>query len=193
MKFFFLLSWLLFSHNSWAQKKETLTPFQTNIQRCVDKKIDVKSIDNNKKLYDAIEQFYALSSSETLYREVQYTQKGELKKLKLEDGVVQIFNVEDEDGTIKLLSTEKFGEKKEDNLVRYKFRSVEAKMNQLLFRADIKSDYQKIKETRSKKVVLNIIWSDNQIISLNIDFLREKKVLNCLLKEQSDICNCRIE
>lgn len=193
MKFIlFFQFFLYFGQFGWAQKKIVFTPLQTNIQACVDKKIDILNIDNNKKLYKAIAEFYTLSSSETLYREVSYSQKGEQKKLKYENGVIQIFSVSGEDDIVKLVSSEKFGEKKDDYHVRHKMRSAEARMNQLLFRADIQSDYQKIKETRAKQVVLEIIWSDEQIKSLNIEFLGEKKVLNCIQKDQSDICNCRI-
>jgi len=138
-----------------------------------------------------IEKFYALSTSETLYREVLYSQKGEQKKLKFEDGLIQIYRIDDEDDSLSLLSSEKFGERVEDYQVRHKLRNAEARINQLLFRADIKSDYQKIKETRAKQVVLNIIWSDSQIKSLNIEFSGAKKVLSCIQKEQADICTCR--
>ena len=193
MKFILLFQFFLyFGQVSWAQKKTVLTPLQTNIQACVDKNIDVLKINDNKKLYKSIEQFYTLSSSETVYREVLYSQKGAQKKLKYEDGVIQIYEVSGDDDIVNLVSSEKFGEKKDDYYVRHKVRSAEARMNQLLFRANIQSDYQKIKETRAKQVILEIIWSDDQIKSLNIEFLGEKKVLNCIQKDQSDICNCRI-
>lgn len=192
MKFFLVICFCLFSGKAWAEKKFVLSPFQANVQDCIDKKIDIKKIDSNKKLYDSINQFYPLLSFETIFREVVYSMKGEQKKLKFEDGVIQIFNVIDEDDSLKLVSSEKFDEKKAYYQARHKIRSAEARMNQLLFRADVKSDYQKIKEIRAKQLELNIIWSDGQIKSLNIDFLGEKKVLSCMQKEQTDICNCRL-
>ncbi len=192
MKFIFLISFCFYSRFAFAEKKVLLTPFQTNIQNCTDKKFDVLKIDSNKKLYDALDKFYALATSETLYREVVYTQKGEERKMKFEDGVIQIFTVEGEDDTFKLLSSEKFGEKKEDYQARHKVRSAEARINQLLFRAEIKTDYQKVKETRAKQVIMNITWSDGQIKSLSIEFSGEKKALSCIQKELADICNCRI-
>ena len=182
----------LTSEPAQAQKKFVLSPFQANIQNCIDKKINIEKIDTNKKLYEAVKQFYPLTSFETLFREVEYSIKGEQKKLKFEDGIIQIFKVEDEDDVLKLLSSEKFDENKPGALTRHKIRSAEARINQLLFRADIKSDFQKIREVRAQKVELNIVLADSQIRSLAIEFSGEKKVLSCLQKDQTDICNCRL-
>jgi len=177
--------------NVWAIKKAVLTTYQNSLFDCLDKKIEIKKIDNHKKLYKNIELFYTLLTSETVYREVLYTQKNELKKLKYEAGVIQIFKILDEDDSLSLLLTEKFSEKNEDYQARHKIRTAEARISQLLFRADIKSDFQKIKETRAKHLHINVVWVDNKIKSLNIEFLNEKKTLNCIQKEQIDICSCR--
>lgn len=186
----------LYANFSYAEKKFVLSPFQANVQNCIDSKIDIKKIDTNKSLYDAIKLFYPLTSFETRFREVEYSMKGEQKKLKFEDGVIQIFNVVSDDEVLKLVSTEKFDENKPGALTRHKIRSAEARMNQLLFRADIKSDFQKIKEVRGKKLELNIVFSDSQIKSLAVEFTGEKpgekKVLNCQQKDQTDICNCHL-
>lgn len=193
---FLLLSLSLSAGRVFAQKKFVLSPFQANVQNCIDSKIDIKKIDTNKKLYDTLKQFYPLISFETLFREVEYSMKGEQKKLKYEAGVIQIFNVVDDDEVLELVSTEKFDENKPGALTRHKIRSAEARMNQLLFRADIKSDFQKIKEVRAKKLELNIVLADSQIKSLAVEFTGnkpgEKKTLNCQQKDQTDICNCRL-
>lgn len=177
---------------AFAQKKFVMSPFQSNVQNCLESKIDIKKIDTNKKLYEAIKLNYPLTSFETLFREVEYAMKGEQKKLKFEDGVIQIFNVVDEDEVLKLVSSEKFDENKPGALTRHKIRSAEARINQLLFRANIKSDFQKIKEVRAKKLELNIVFADNEIKSLAIEFTGEKKVLNCQQKDQTDFCTCRL-
>ena len=192
MIFYLLLSLSV----AFAQKKFVLSPFQNSVQHCIDNKLDIKKIDTNKKLYEAIKQNYPLTSFETLFREVEYSMKGEQKKLKFEDGVIQIFNVVDDDEVLKLASTEKFDENKPGVLTRHKIRSAEARINQLLFRADIKSDFQKIKEVRAKKLELNIVISDGEIKSIAIeiagDKAGEKKVLSCQQKDQTDYCTCRL-
>ncbi|MEQ1723908.1 MAG: hypothetical protein ABL930_12090 [Pseudobdellovibrio sp.] len=188
----FIIAFLIacsFSNFVWAQKKVKLNPFQTNLQSCFGTQIDVLKIDNYKKLYKAIEQAYSLISSETLFREVLYKQKGELKKLKYEAGQIQIFRV-DEDDNSNLISSEKIGQKTDGYELRQKSLSPEARINQLLFRADIRSDFIKIKEVRVKQLDLNIIWSDSRIKSLTALFGAGKKTLTCNQLEAVDICSC---
>ncbi|MBY0554845.1 hypothetical protein K2P97_09970 [bacterium] len=174
-----------------AQKKNKLNPFQTNLTACFGDYIDVQKVDSNKKLYKAIEQVFSLLTSETIYREVLFKQKGVLKKLKYENGQINIFSV-DEEENLSPLSSEKVGDKIEGYELRQNQKplTADARINQLLFRADIRSDLQKIKESRTKQMILNITWSDKQIKSLAIDFLTDKKTLTCTQKEAADICNC---
>lgn len=192
MKFCFLvLCLMIFSQSGYALKRDVISPFQKNIQDCVDKSINVKNINNSKQLFEAIKQFYPLLTSETLFREVQYLQKNMAKKLRYENGVIQIFKFEDPDDKAELVLSEKFGETTEDYQMRHKIRSVEARINQLLFRADITSDYQKIKETRAKGLALEINWADQQIKSIKIDFNESQKTLNCMQQDRVDICSCK--
>ena len=196
----FLIGW----QQTWAQskapqkigfqKRNVLTPFQVQLQACLNPKVDVAKIDNNQSLYENISKFYKLLSSETLYREVSYIQGAESKKLKYEDGLIQIFKVLD-DGSLKLHSSEKFSDALKNNESRHKILSktlsVESYMNQLLLQADIKSDSQSLKEIRSSQLILKMIWSDKQIKSMEFSFIEQKKTLNCLKKELADICSCR--
>jgi hypothetical protein len=190
MKFIFvILIMCSFINFAWAQKKTKLNPFQVNLQNCFGTQIDVLKINSSKKLYKAIEQSYSLINSETTFREVVYKQKGELKKLKYEAGQIQIFKV-DEDENSTLLSNEKIGQKTEGYELRQKSLTPEARISQLLFRADIRSDFIKVKEARVKQLELNIVWSDSRIKSLTVLFGTEKKTLTCNQIETADICNC---
>ena len=173
----------------WRKKKIKLNPFQTNLKSCFGDYIDVQKVDSNKKLYKAIEQVFSLLTSETIYREVLYKQKGILKKMKFEQGQITIYSV-DEEENLSLLSSEKVGDRTDGYELRHKVLTADARINQLLFRADIRSDLQKVKELRTKQMVLNITWSDKQIKSLAIDFQADKKTLSCSQKEAADICNC---
>lgn len=189
--FFVFLTVNFLSQFAWAQKQTKLNPFQTNLTSCFGDYIDVQKVDSNKKLYNAIEKVFSLLTSETIYREVLYKQKGILKKMRFEKGVINIYVVDDEEN-LELLSTEKVGDKTEGYELRQNQKplTADARINQLLFRADIRSDLQKIKESRTKQMILNITWSDKQIKSLAIDFLSDKKTLTCTQKETADICNC---
>lgn len=189
--FFVFLFVSLLPQFGLAQKKVKLNPFQTNLASCFGDYIDVQKVDSNKKLYKAIEQVYSLLTSETTYREVLFKQKGVLKKLKFENGQINIFSV-DEDENLELLSSEKVGDKVEGYELRQNQKplTADSRLNQLLFRADIRFDLQKVKELRTKQMILNITWSDKQIKSISIDFQADKKTLNCTQKEAADICNC---
>lgn len=175
-----------------AIKRNVMSPFQLSIKECfANSSIDIRKINGNQKLYEVLDQNFSLQTSETLFREVEFSKKGENKKLKYEDGLIHIFKVDDEDESLKLLSSEKFSDFTEDYKMRHKIRSVESRLAQLLFQAEIKTDYQKIKETRSKQVLVSVFWADKQIRNLNVEFLGLNKVLNCQQKDQLDICTCR--
>jgi hypothetical protein len=174
---------------AWAQKKVKLNPFQTNLQSCFGTEIDVLKINSYKKLYKAIEQAYSLTNSETIFREVLYKQKGELKKLKFEAGQIQIYRVDEEQNST-LITTEKMGLKTDGYELRQKPLTPEARINQLLFHADIRSDFIKVKEARVKQLDLSIIWSDSRIKSLRVEFGAGKKALTCNQIEAAEICNC---
>ena len=170
-----------------AQKRK-LSPYQTNIDRCVTSKASVAKIDSNKKLYAFLAQNFSLQGSETTFREVLFNEAGEVRKLRYEDGVVKIFKVS-EDESLKKLSTEELGYLPSGGGARYKSKTPEARLNELLAKAEIKNDFTKTVEYRSKQVLLNIIWSDNQIKSISADLPGGKK-LECLRKQAADICEC---
>lgn len=181
----------LTTQNSVAAKKRTLSPFQQSIQDCLGSSFEASSVDSSLKIYKSVEKNNSLLTSETLFREVEYSKKGHRNKLKFENGIIQIFKFDEEDDSLKLENSEKFGENKEHYKMRHEIRSVESRFAQLLFQADIKSDYQKIRETRAQGLVLDLEWSDAQIKSMQIQSDSGKKILKCYQKGQLDICNCR--
>ena len=187
-----LLVWADFKtiKNKESLKKKILTPFQTNLRSCLDKKIDLQQIDNYKDLYKVISEYYSLITSETIYREVMFLQNNVLKKLKYENDTLQIFEVLD-DHVLKPIVNEQWSVVLKNNAPNHKKMNLDSYLEQQLFQAEIKSDYQKIKETRSQQVVLNMIWSDKQIKSMQLEFVGQNKSLHCTKKELADICSCR--
>ena len=65
-------------------RQPKLTPFQENINTCLATKEDVQKIQNLNQLYDFIDKNYDLKTTETLYREVLYKEKGQMLKMKVE-------------------------------------------------------------------------------------------------------------
>jgi hypothetical protein len=180
---------LLLALGSHAVAKKKLSPFQAKIDQCVASKFLVSKIDNNKKLYAALVENFSLQGSETTFREVLYKEQGETRKLRFEDGVVRIFRVADDESLSKL-STEELSYKPSGSGVRYRAQTPEARINELLAKAEIKSDFAKTTEYRSKQVLLNIVWTDNQIKEISADLPGGKR-LECQRKQASDICECR--
>lgn len=187
MRFWFLVL-VLVSLKAFAEKKQKLSPFQVNIDQCVQSAFAVAKIDSNKKLYSALVENFALLGSETTFREALYKEAGELKKLKYEDQVARIYSVAD-DESIKLISTEELGYKPATTGARYKISTPEARLNELLIHAEFKSDFVKTREYRSKQVLLNLAWSDGQIKNLSAELPGGKK-LECSRKATADICTC---
>lgn len=189
MKLFFIV--FLMGPLSWGTVRTSkLTPYQVSLQKCLGSTVDLQKTDNHRKLYSALEASYSLVSSELLYREVVYKQRNELKKLKYENDSITVYDVDEEDGGLKLISTEKVGEENKTNELRHKPLSAEARIRQLLIRADIRTDFTRVRERRSGGLVVNISWADQQIRSLKVDFSESKKSLNCTQKESVDICTC---
>ena len=174
--------------SSFAQKRK-LSPYQAKIDECVASKFSVSKIDSNRKLYDALIKNFSLQGSETTFREVLFKEQNEARKLRYEDGVVKIFKIA-EDESLQKISTEELGYKPSGSGVRYRSQTPEARLNELLAKAEIKSDFVKTTEYRSKQVLLNIIWTDNEIKAISADLPGGKK-LECQRKQAADICDCR--
>lgn len=191
MRVTYLFFLILFSlQTSFAQKKLKMSPYQSNIKQCLGASVDVYKIDSNRDVYRYIQANYSLVYSETLYREVVFKQKEGMKKIKLEMGKIITYAVS-EDDSLMLLGTEKIGDKSINNELRQKPLSADARMDQLLFQADIRSDYAKIHEVRSKQLSLTLEKNNSNIKSLNIDFENGKRSLNCQKLEAQEICSCR--
>lgn len=189
MKLFFLIFFLCFSSVALDKKNKKLTPFQSRIDQCFIGQIEVKNLVDLKQLYLEIVKKYALRASETIYREVIYSVGGEKRKLRFEDGIVQIFKIEANDN-VTLISTETLGKDQQNDKLRYKIKSAEARLDQLLTRAEIKSDFIRTIEYREKQLVLNLVWSDGKIRNLNAQFSADRMKLDCQKKSVADICDC---
>lgn len=177
---------LIFSFWFSAFAKEIkLTPFQENIRTCLSSKDipqvqEIQATQTLNQLYDLLNKHYSLRTTETISREVVYKEKNEMRKLKFEKGVVSIFKVQDDD-TLKLIN----------NDMRQKGLTDESALNQILLRADIRTDWLKVKEVRSQETLLYFGREQSQVKTLSFEKLGQKMKLECLNKESSDICICR--
>jgi hypothetical protein len=190
MKIFFLVFLLSLSALALDKKNKKLTPFQERINECFIRQIDVKNLVNLKQLYLEIVRQYQLRASETTYREVIYAVGGEKRKLRFEDGVVNIYRVE-ADEKVTLISSESIAQSGSNDKMRYKLRTPEARLDELLNRAEIKFDFIKTTEFRSAQLILNLVWDNGVIQNLSAQFGSENRRLECQKKSVADICDCK--
>lgn len=179
---FFVLSFFVFSFTTEASRKSTkLTPFQQNIQDCLQDQVDGKEMISMQKVYDSVAKKYLLLSSEVIGREVSYKVKEESRKLKYEDGKVQLYKIlEDEDDRMVPI----------DNDLRQKSLTVEAYMTQLLIHADVRSDWMKSSEKRAGGTSVLISTVDGEMKNLVIEREKMKKKLDCNRSEGVESCSC---
>ncbi len=189
MKIFFLILFLGVSSFALDKKNKKLTPFQSRIDQCFIGQIEVKNLVDLKQLYLEVVKKYALRASETVYREVLYSVGAEKRKLRFEDGIVQIYKIEANDN-VTLISTETLEKDQQNDKLRYKIKSLESRLDQHLNRAEIKSDFIKTIEYREKQLVLNLVWSDGSIRNLIAQFSADRMKLDCQKKSAADICDC---
>ena len=164
-----------------ARKKAQLTPFEKNIQNCLQDDIDITGLNSLQKIYDAVSKKYLLISSVVLGREVLFKVKDETRKLKYQDGKLRLYKIltEDNDRALPI-----------DNEVRQKSLTVESYLTQLLIHADIRSDWMKTRETHSGSTFVDIVVADGEMKSLLIEREKIKKKLECNRLESSDTCSC---
>jgi hypothetical protein len=185
---FFIIS---LSVQAQTKKVRKLSPYQTAIDKCFEGQIPSGQLYDNKKLYFEITKVFTLQASETTFREVDFTQDGQKRKLRYEEGIVKIYSV-DADENVNLIKTEDMNETGKNSGMRYKVNSVEAKLNQHLNRAVVKSDFFKTEEFRSKQLSLELVWDSTQIKKLSAKFGPEKKlILECQRPSTQDICECK--
>lgn len=177
-----LLFILLFSFSTEAARKKTkLTPFEKNIENCLQDGVDITGLTNLQKIYEAVSKKYLLISSVVLGREVLFKVKDESRKLTYQDGKLRLFKIltEEDDRAVPI-----------DNEVRQKSLTVESYLSQLLIHADIRSDWMKTRETHSESTFVDITMADGEIKSLLIEREKIKKKLECNHTATSDNCSC---
>lgn len=165
-----------------SRAKEKPTLFQTTIQQCLPSlKLDLKKVQTLSQLYTAIEQKYLLTSSTVLAREVVFKDKNETKKLKYQNGQLSMYKILDEEDQ-QLVPIA--------NDVRQKSATTESYLNQLLIRADIRSDWMQSKEFRSGSWVVVVTKEDQILTGLKIESFDLKNKLECSQKTGADVCSC---
>lgn len=164
-----------------ARKTVELTPFQKNVQTCLQGQVDPKKLTSLAKIYSFVSERYLLLSSEVLGREVLYKVKDERRKLRYENGKLQLFKFSKDEDEVSIPL---------NNEVRQRSLTTEAYLTQLLLHADIRSDWMKSSEKRAGATHVILTTSDGEIKSLQIDRNELKKTLECARTDGVESCSC---
>ncbi len=132
-----------------------------------------------KKLYEVIEQNFALQSVNIEERETTFTQAGQSKKLKFENNKWTLLKVLD-DGTHQTLASG----------ARQKVPTIESVLSDLLINSKIESDLTKINEIRAGERNLLIKRANAEIRYLQYRKAKAETTLECSRSDKADICSC---
>lgn len=161
-------------------QKEILSCFEEKLKSLDTKNLNIKGLKTMNDLYKELENNFSLISSETISRETIYETDRQTKKLKLEQSKISQYLVKS-DGTLEVINVD----------ARQQGLTDEGRMNQILFKVKIKSDWQSVREKRERLSTLEYRKQDGKIIYLSFSSEKLKNNLECQVKEDLDICLCQ--
>jgi hypothetical protein len=180
MKYFALFFSLLFFASSFAKTNVTpLSLFQIQIKDCELDLTDLQTVKSFSALYAEIQKKYLITSEKTLYRELYFQTKGEKRKIKITNDVVEIFRM-DKDGRPTLLGIDP----------RHKNKTIQALVNQLILNAKTENDWQKTLELRENSLKIEIVRVDQKITQIKVLSGKNTNVLDCQVINTSEVCLC---
>ena len=142
MKYFAFFLSLLFCASSFSKTNVVpLSLFQTQIKDCELDLSDLQAIKSFSALYAEIQKKYLITSEKTLYRELYFQKKGEKRKIKITNDVVEIFRMDKDDRPTQLGIDS-----------RHKNKTTQALVNQLILNAKVENDWQKTLELRENSL-----------------------------------------
>lgn len=180
MKYFAFFLSLLFFACSFAKTNATpLSLFQIQIKDCDLELTDLQTIKSFSALYSEIQKKYLITSEKTLYREMYFQTKGERRKIKITNDVVEIFRM-DKDGRPTPLGIDP----------RHKNKTTQALVNQLILNAKTENDWQKTLELRENSLKIEIVRVDQKITQIKVLSGKNTNVLDCQVVNTSEVCLC---
>ena len=179
MKAFLFLIIIVVGAQLFAAKAK-ITSFKKTINTCFPGDFSGDKVETLDALYAAIEKNFILASANLEERETLFTDGDLNKKLKFEKDRWTVSKISD-DGTITPI----------DSGLRQKKPSIELTLSEILLYKKIQSDWTKSKEVRAGQRIVLISRADGEIKALQLQKWQQKKRLECLRVDKSDICSCR--
>jgi hypothetical protein len=156
-----------------------LNTLQTQISQCGLSFPDLAQIKNYDQLYNAVAKKYFLLSEKIVDREILFRSKNENFKLKVNNDVISIFKIGDEDRVTPVPFDAK-----------QKIRTIKGKIKQLTLNTRIEEDWGQYFEQREMGIQVEYSTRKFKISQLKITQTKTNQVLDCKLKNQSEVCYC---
>ncbi len=180
MKHFAFIFSFLFCVSSFSKTNGVpLSLFQTQIKDCELELSNLQSVKSFSALYAEIQKKYLITSEKTLYRELYFQTKGEKRKIKITNDLVEIFRMDKNDLPTKLGIDP-----------RHKNKTTQGLVNQLILNAKIENDWQKTLELRENSLKIEIVRVDQKITQIKVLSGKNTNVLDCQVVNASEVCLC---
>jgi hypothetical protein len=158
---------------------------QTQISNCGLSFLNLNKITTYNQLYSALEKKYVLFSEKIMEREIRYRSKGENYKLRVNNDVMTLFRLGEEDRAIPTAI-----EMSKPIDAKQKITTAKGKIKQLILNAKIEEDWGQYFEQRENGVQIEYSIRDSKISQMRINLTETKQVLDCKVKNDSQVCNC---
>lgn len=176
----------LFTFCTFAQvQAPKLSVIQTQISNCGLTFPNLTKITNYNQLYAALDKKYLLFSEKIIEREMLYRARGENYKLRVNNDVMSLFRLGEEDRAIPTAI-----EVSKPIDAKQKITTVKGKIKQLTLNAKIEEDWGQYFEQRENGVQIEYSIRNSKISQMKIKLTKTKQVLECKVKNYSEVCFC---
>jgi hypothetical protein len=163
----------------FKNKRRSVVVISNSNQDCELELSNLQSVKSFSALYAEIQKKYLITSEKTLYRELYFQTKGEKRKIKITNDLVEIFRMDKNDLPTKLGIDP-----------RHKNKTTQGLVNQLILNAKIENDWQKTLELRENSLKIEIVRVDQKITQIKVLSGKNTNVLDCQVVNASEVCLC---
>lgn len=168
-----------FLNSTLAAEKKSYSVLQKQIMSCGLELDRLQKIITYNQLYSAIDKQYFLITDKTLEREVLYRSRGDDYKLKVINDKITIYKI-GEEGRVSPVSFD----------AKQKISTVKGKVRQLILNAKVDEDWGQYFEQREQGIQVEYSIRNSKITQMKINLTKTKQILDCQLKNESEVCNC---
>lgn len=162
-----------------GQNLVQLSALQKQIENCGLQLPELAKISNYNQLYTAISNHYLLLRDQIIEREILYKLGDQNYKLKVNNDDISVFKIGEEDRLSPVVIDAK-----------QKIKTTQGKIKQLTVNARIQEDWGQYFEQREKNLQIQYSIRNSKISQMKISNTKSKQILDCNLKNKSEVCYC---